>query len=398
MCLGRALGFLWFAALAATAAPAEPPEPREDSPLEPLGPALRKREGDPAEGKGSPRSEKTVPPSKARVRPLALEWQLLQHLAKARRGASKEARALAEKAAYLERTAGEGYVLAAAHPDRRPEDEHARMLERVVSTVAAMPLRETELLVEELYRQEKIRIHASAKPDPDAEPTSTIRGYAASLRKEIEGRKRALEALRASPAISVRGLVRGDTSSRERRIRDLERVVQRLEALERRVAELLEEAERCAPLKKDLLALADAESRRFRASELNRLVARFGESNDRVARASGVGTHQVRLRLQPAVRAEIEAKLAKLTEGAKPEGRGKAVFFRGDLAFLPSYWQEASEDRTAGDFRITEYLSGDEVFLTVFDSIGVFSRIVVLEWKGKIHVLVPDRLLEGKPG
>lgn len=391
MCLMRALGFLWLAAFAA--GPAGAPE---ESPFEPLGPALRKREGEPGPEKAPARSERTVPPAKTRVRPLALEWELLRHLAKARRAAPKEARALAEKAAYIERTAGDGYALAAAHPDRRPEDDHARMLERVVSTLAAMPLRETELLVEELYRQEKIRIHAAQKPDPDAEPASTIRGYAASLRKEIEGRKRSLETLRASPAISVRGLVRGEKSSRETRIRELERVVQRLEALERRLAELLEEAERCAPLKGDLAALADAESRRFRASELNRLVVRFGESNERVVAASGVGTHQTRLRLEPAVRAEIEAKLAKLTEGAKPEGRGKVVFFRGDLAFLPSYWQGTSEDRALGDFRIAEYLSGDEVFLTVFDSIGVFARIVVLDWKGKIHVLVPDRLLERK--
>lgn len=345
----------------------------------------------PAEAPGD-KPEKAPQPTKTRVKPLALERQLIQYLAKSKKADPEEAQRLTEKAGYLVRAAGEGYALGAARPDRRPEDEHALALEQALRVLTAMPLREMAYLVDQLYRREKVRI--GVPPDSEAKPASKLKFCLSSIQSEIEARKKRIEELRSGARISVRGLVRGVDASPKARIEELERAVERLQAYEKKFEELVGELERSEGLKGDVEKLAQPESRRFQASELSRQVERFGKSSERVQSAEGVGTHQVRIRVGPKVRAEIEAELEKRAGTPKREDKGKTRFVKTDLSFLPTYWPDSVEGRARGDFRITEYLSDGDVFLSVFDSIGVYYRVVVFEWKGALYVLVPSAPLE----
>ncbi len=368
--------------------PAFAAEATRDAPRESPEPALRKASS------GKSAQEKKAPPAKTRVKPLSLELELLKTLAKSRKRGSEEAKKLAEKAAYLERTAGAGYALGVAHPERRPEDEHALAIERALRILVDMPLREASYLLDALYRGEKIRIPIPA--DAEGKPALKLKACLSGLQAEIAARKKRIEELRSGARISVRGLARGIDTSPKARIEELERAVERLGAYERRFQELMEELERSEELKRDLEKLADPQSRRFQAAELSRLVERFGASTERVAGAEGVGTHQVRIRVEPAVRGEIEAELDRRIEVAKREGKGKTLFLKTDLSFLPRYWPDSAEGRPRGDFRITEYLSGGEVFLTVFDCVGVFYRLVVFERKGTLCAIIPSGPLDSR--
>ena len=81
--------------------------------------------------------------------------------------------------------------------------------------------------------------------------------------------------------------------------------------------------------------------------------------------------------------------LERLLEEGKATGRGKTRFLDADPKDLPPMWNVPAKGPPKGDFRITEYVDGDELFLTTYDCAGLFHRIHVLEFQKKLLVVVP---------
>jgi hypothetical protein len=107
-------------------------------------------------------------------------------------------------------------------------------------------------------------------------------------------------------------------------------------------------------------------------------------NNKGVAKAEAIGTQQVRITLAPEKRDAIRAAL---NERLGANRKGKDVdFIDGAIDFLPLTWPLSAKIAPRGDFRITEYVCGEEVLATLYDTTGLWYRIVVVEFNGARYV------------
>lgn len=334
-------------------------------------------------------SERAVPPSKVEVNPLALEWQLLGHLARKRPEQMEE---IQRRGATLKSFAGKGYTVEAAHPDRKPERAHVVMLQNAYAALVAVPVREAQYEVQDLYRRERIRIRPSAKTTRGAGPEKLIDAYLEAVEAETKGRERNI-----GTSQSVRELRGGrleDGIVVQGQIDELRRQIEALNALERRLKELRPRVTQYEAVAKSVERLARPDARDNRLHDVSWLAARAAETETMLVDVQGVGTHQIRAFVEESTRKAIEEELARRRDAGETVAREKLTFVDGKLDFLPAIWKETEGERPRGDYRITEYVCGEDVLLTIFDCDGVFYRVTIVESDGKFCVLVPSKTLE----
>jgi len=338
-------------------------------------------------------AESTRPPqpSRTRINPFAIELRLLVRLAREKEEAKEE---LAKRAEFLTRFGGSGYAIWAVYPNESAAAEELRMRAAAYMALTAAPLNAASSHVESLYKREKIRIKPESRPDKD------------------KGR--------AAPIIALNRATLGEIQRREDRLKLVEEMVRDLERVppKQRPVSPTSPAQQAARLKEQIAALRDVqktlqglmpqvlafdafaedieklrkkEEQETRAEAAASKAAALAAGDPGIVSAEAVGTQQIRITVTEEKRKEIEAALAACFVGSPPKGEKEIGVLSGDLAFLSTTWSLKEEVRPRGDFHTAEYISGGEVFLTLFDCAGLWERIIAVEHARRLSFLVPAR-------
>ena len=128
----------------------------------------------------------------------------------------------------------------------------------------------------------------------------------------------------------------------------------------------------------DIRATAKKDGLARRVETLKAQAAALAAQGSGIVKVDAVGTHQMRIELDPAARDALKAALAARI--ADDKKRKDPDFIEAKLDFLPLAWPLDKPVAPRGDHRITEYVCGAERVLTLYDAAGLFHRIVVLEY------------------
>ncbi len=336
-------------------------------------------------------SKRPVLPSKTKIKPLALEFRLIAHMAKEK---PRFKATLVKRATRLQRYGGTGYGINATHVNPEAATRQLRQRKAAYMALTAVPLKEAAGRVTAFAKKEKIRIKASARAAKNkgrAAPIYALIGGIANTVKKLENQLRSLrqqaDLLRRTPSIGGHGDVRA-AARIEEQIQRVQSQRTRLSRLSGEIGSLVAAVTKYDALEDDIRNCSKKEGRAQRSEVLAKKAAQFAAADKGIAEATAVGTQQVRFTVTNEKRKAIEQALTTCIEGQE---RKKIGFITDTLDFLPLIWKPAEALQPKGDYRVTEYVCGEELFLTVFDCEGIWYRIVVVDYQKKLYVLVPPK-------
>jgi len=322
-------------------------------------------------------------PSRTKVNPLALEYKLLAYLAKENPSFRAEA---AKRALYLKNNAGKGYTVSAVTPGARAASRQHTMRKAAYLALTGTHLNAVAGEVRNFAKKYKIKIRPIYGSKRSTDRAALIDAYKRGIEREIALCKTKISQARASLA----GVGRIDPRHAAR----LEAYVRLLQDQIKRVQALGKRLEIYRPRIKIFDDFAAQIRRNNKSDNLLRAETVLADkvrlraaSFPGVSEIEAVGTQQVRMTLSAAKQKELESALAGVLD---LKSRKKPRFFRKWPEALPLFWPLSKPVDPLGDFHVTEYISGGEVLATLFDTTGLWYRIVVLEYKGALHVLVPS--------
>jgi hypothetical protein len=337
-------------------------------------------------------SDRVVSPSGSTIKPLALEFQLIAHLAREHPGKKK---ALAERAAYLKNYGAGGYGVKTASPSADAAARHLAARKAAYLALTALPLREASALVTSYVKRERVRIKANQRAGKNRGRAAPIYALAAGIDGTVRNLRDQIRNLRNVQRLGRIGRDGRRIDPRahidiQEQIRRIERQIKDLEGLKKNVTALTAKLKPYDKLLADIESTATKNARAERAAGLAEKASALASPPSGVTAAAGLGTHQVRFTLTEEKRAAIEQELSGRILGQEKKRIG---FITGTLDFLPLLWNPAKPPPIEGDVRLSEYICGDELFLTIYDCAGVWYRIVVLQYKNKLYVLAPSKPL-----
>ncbi|MBN1419957.1 MAG: hypothetical protein JXP34_14345 [Planctomycetes bacterium] len=330
-------------------------------------------------------------PSRTRINPFALELRLLVQMAREKPEVEKD---LATRAEFLTRFGGTGYAISAVYPNASAAAGQQRMRAAAYMALTAPPLNEASSLVDSLYKREKIRLKPESRPDKDKGRAAPITALIRATIREIEWREDRLRQLEKETRELERVPRRQRPDPRSGPATEMARLRTLIAAfrdLQKTLQGLVPQILAYDAFAEDIEKLREKEEQQARAEVAATKTGQLAAGDPGIVSAVAVGTQQVRVIVTEEKRKEIEAALAERFIGSPPKGEKEIGMLSGDLSFLPTTWSLKEEVRPHGDFHTAEYISGDEVFLTLFDATGLWERVIAVEYANRISVLVPAR-------
>ena len=340
---------------------------------------------------GSPAgpSKRPIRPSKTKINPLMLEFRLLEYLAKSRAELAEE---LVEQARYLKRFGGSGYKLSALPASRTAATKQNKARQSGYLGLTQLPILAAQTRVKAFIQKQKLGVRPDKKSARGKGRAAPVHALIGGTRVEIKKMEIPLPSLedqlkRIGPIADFDALRLRDSILRE--IALINRKVNLLKGLEESLQELLPQLAQFDDLAEDIHKLLERDNRAARNDELSKSAEELAAGDKAITVAEAVGTQQLRITLTAEARVKLEKKLAKVLAVDKPRGRKGSYFFTAGLDFLPLLWSPAKGIVPRGDFRITEFVDGEELFLTLYDCWGFWEQILALEYKGKVYLQVP---------
>lgn len=340
--------------------------------------------------------ERPVDASRRKVKPLAYEYRLLGWLLEEGRQPRAQ---LESRARFMKQNAGKGYELRASTPGKSVSRAQHKMAQAAYLALTEPYLRAATQRVADFSRRERMRVRRGTPPAGRSSRSSRVHGihsWIAGVEAEIEGRQATARSLERSLHLVGGTGAEGQqqVAAIHGQLEALARQVAAFEKLEAELRELLAPVEFYAPYADWLRAIGKKDRRIRQEADVTARAEAVAKRDEGVARGEGVGISQARLHLTEEKRDAVRAALGALVGETTRRSRTSLGFIRGPLDVLPTVWALDEPLRPFGDHRITEYVCGEEVVATLYDAVGLWYRVVILEYERAPWLVVPPRTME----
>ncbi len=323
---------------------------------------------------------KAAAPSRTLIKPLALELALIGKLAGPAKTAPKE---LLERAQYLKRFAGAGYGIRAI-----VNNSEAASTQRAQRQTAYLALTEAHIQaaagrVDEFEKREHIKVKPGKTAASRQDRAYPILVKEAGVKELIDLAQAIVDSSSGTPP-SARdaAVLRAQREQAQKR-------VALLRTLKEAIAVYTTAVHVYDAFADDLRATAKKDALAERVAALKTQAESLAANNKGVVKAEAAGTQQMRIAVTPEKRDAIQAALKERL--GKDRKSKDTDFIDGPIDFLPLPWPLSAKITPRGDFHITEFVCGEELFLTVYETTGLWYRIVALELDDVRYVATAHR-------